>query len=51
MAPLLPAYLIVGTDEVKRDAAIERLKGRLAASGMLDFNFDERDMRKDYYND
>lgn len=47
MAPLLPAYLIVGTDEVKRDAAIERLKGRLAASGMLDFNFDERDMRKD----
>lgn len=46
-ASLLAGYLIVGTDEVKRDAAVERLKGRLASSGMLDFNFDERDMRKD----
>ena len=46
-ASLLAGYLIVGTDEVKRDATVERLKGRLASSGMLDFNFDERDMRKD----
>lgn len=44
---LLPGYLIVGQDEVKRDAAVARLKDRLAASGMLDFNLDERDMTKE----
>ncbi|OUP07832.1 DNA polymerase III subunit delta [Collinsella sp. An2] len=44
---LLPAYLIVGADEVKRDTAIARLKDRLAASGMADFNLDERDMQRD----
>lgn len=43
---LLPAYLIVGTDEVKRDAAVKKLKARLEASGMADFNFDQHDMTK-----
>lgn len=43
---LLRAYLIVGTDEVKRDAAIRRLKARLDASGFADFNLDERDMTR-----
>ncbi len=46
-AALLPAYLIVGADEVKRDTAIARLKARLEASGMADFNLDERDMQRD----
>ncbi len=44
---LLAAYLAVGPDEVKRDAAIERLKRRLEQSGMVDFNLDERDMTRD----
>lgn len=44
---LLPAYLIVGADEVKRDTAITRMKQRLEQSGMADFNLDERDMSKD----
>ncbi|MDM8299772.1 DNA polymerase III subunit delta [Collinsella tanakaei] len=44
---LLPAYLIVGADEYKRSRAVERMKARLAASGMADFNLDERDMTKD----
>lgn len=44
---LLPGYLAVGADEVKRDAAIARLKKRLEASGMLDFNLDERDMTQE----
>lgn len=44
---LLPGYLIVGPDEVKRDAAVARLKKRLESSGMLDFNLDERDMTKE----
>ncbi len=43
---LLPAYLIVGTDEVKRDSAVKKLKGRLESSGMADFNFDQHDMTK-----
>ena len=46
-AALLPAYLIVGADEVKRDTAIARLKARLEASGMADFNLDEWDMQRD----
>lgn len=43
-ASLLPVYLAVGADEVKRDAAISRLKTRLEASGMADFNLDEREL-------
>ena len=38
-ATLLPGYLIVGPDEVKRDTAVARLRKRLEASGMADFNF------------
>ena len=44
---LLPAYLIVGTDGVKREHAISRMKARLEKSGMVEFNLDERDMTKD----
>ena len=44
---LLPAYLIVGTDGVKRDHAVSRMKARLEKSGMVEFNLDERDMSKD----
>lgn len=44
---LLPAYLIVGTDGVKRDHAVSRMKARLKKSGMVEFNLDERDMTKD----
>lgn len=46
-AQLLPAYLVVGADEVKRDHAIARLKLRLEQTGMADFNLDERDMTKE----
>ena len=35
---LLPAYLIVGTDGVKRDHAVSRMKARLEKSGMVEFN-------------
>lgn len=45
-AKLLPTYLLVGPDEVKRDAAIDRLVSRLEASGMATFNLDDRDMTK-----
>lgn len=45
-AKLLPAYLVVGPDEVKRAAAQDRLKARLEASGLAAFNLDERDMTK-----
>lgn len=48
---LLPGYLVVGPDEVKRAASISRLKKRLEASGMADFNFDERDMTKEQQPD
>lgn len=41
---LLPAYLIIGTDELKRNRAVTRMKQRLEASGLADFNLDERDM-------
>ena len=34
---LLPAYLIVGTDGVKRDHAVSRMKARLEKSGMVEF--------------
>ena len=46
-AMLLPGYLIVGPDEVKRDTAVARLRKRLEASGMADFNFERRDMTKE----
>ena len=46
-AQLLPAYLIVGADEHKRDKAVARCKARLDAGGMAAFNLDERDMTKD----
>ena len=39
---LLPAYLIVGTDGVKRDHAVSRMKARLEKTGMVEFNLDER---------
>lgn len=42
MADLLPAYLIVGADELKRDAAVRRLRARVPAD-MADFNLDELD--------
>ena len=44
---LLPAYLIVGADELKRTSAVNRMRARLDASGMAAFNLDERDMSKD----
>ena len=46
-AALLPAYLIVGTDEYKRDKAIARMRARLGSDGMEAFNLDERDMSQD----
>ena len=45
---LLPVYLLVGADELKRETAVSRLKGRLEASGMAEFNLDERDMAKEH---
>lgn len=42
MTDLLPAYLIVGADELKRDAAVRRLRCRVPAD-MSDFNLDELD--------
>lgn len=42
MADLLPAYLIVGADELKRNAAVRRLRSRVPAD-MADFNLDELD--------
>ena len=44
---LLPAYLIVGADEFKRSIAVAHMRARLEATGMADFNLDERDMSKD----
>lgn len=42
MTDLLPAYLIVGADELKRDAAVRRLRSHVPAD-MADFNLDELD--------
>ena len=42
MADLLPAYLIVGADELKRDAAVRRLRSRVPAD-IADFNLYELD--------
>ncbi len=36
--PLLPAYLIVGEDELKRETVIKRLRGRLGKMGDLSLN-------------
>ena len=44
---LLPAYLIVGADELKSTRAVERMRARLEKTGMAAFNLDERDMTKD----
>ncbi len=38
--PLLPAYLIVGDDEHKRRALVERLRNRVAECGDIAFNED-----------
>lgn len=38
---LLPVYLIVGEDALKRDTVMKRLRARLAALGDLSFNSDE----------
>lgn len=40
-APLLPVYLIVGEDALKRDTVMKRLRARLAKLGDLSFNSDE----------
>lgn len=40
----LAAYAALGPDEVKRDETVARLKKRLEATGLADFNLDERDM-------
>ncbi len=37
-APLLPVYLIVGEDELKRETVIKRLRERLRKMGDLSFN-------------
>ncbi len=37
---LLPAYLVVGTDELKRETAVSRLRSHVPAD-MADFNLDE----------
>lgn len=40
---LLPAYLVVGEDDYKREYAVRRLKQRLGGDkGVSDFNLDER---------
>lgn len=44
---LLAAYLAVGPDEVKREAAVDRLKRRLEAAGGAEFDLDERDMTRE----
>ena len=40
---LLPVYLAVGADELKKRTVLERLRRRVAESGDLDFNHDEFD--------
>ena len=41
--PLLPAYLVVGEDALKRAAVIKRLRARLETYGDLAFNSDDID--------
>lgn len=38
--PLLPAYLITGTDELKRQTVLSRLRKRIAEEGDISFNAD-----------
>lgn len=38
--PLLPVYLITGSDELKREAVIKRLRARIAELGDISFNSD-----------
>lgn len=45
-APLLPAYLVVGADELKRETVVRRLKARLEP-GLEAFNLDERTVTAD----
>ena len=40
---LLPAYLINGEDQLKRETVLKRLRSRLEAMGDLDFNCDTFD--------
>ncbi|MBQ9003389.1 MAG: DNA polymerase III subunit delta [Eggerthellaceae bacterium] len=40
---LLPAYLVVGEDELKRRTVLEKLRSRVAQVGDLEFNHDEFD--------
>lgn len=44
---LLPAYLVVGEDELKRTKTLDRLRKRLDESGMAAFNLDERQMDRE----
>lgn len=44
---LKTGYLVVGTDEFARSRFIAGMRARLEASGMADFNLDERDMAAD----
>ena len=37
---LLPAYLVVGEDELKRDRVLKRLRARVSSLGDIDFNSD-----------
>lgn len=41
---LLPAYLVVGEDELKRGSALKRLRQRMPAD-LVDFNLDELDAK------
>lgn len=43
---LLPAYLVVGEDELKRRTVLERLRKRIAQMGDLEFNHDEFDAER-----
>lgn len=43
---LLPAYLVVGEDALKRRTVLERLRARVAQLGDLEFNHDEFDGEK-----
>ena len=40
---LLPAYLVVGEDSLKRQAVLARLRTRLSALGDMEFNSDDLD--------
>ena len=43
---LLPAYLVVGEDALKRRTVLERLRKRIAELGDFEFNHDEFDGEK-----